>query len=278
MYGARDKRLVLPLSFLTNLVSTQMTHSKMLCSMFGNLTPGGGYTHMATWVNKATQAVPIIPDVDLTYAADNLQIIGKNWHLEANSSQPVSVITNHIYNILRAGTNLQFNDTYHPRVWFPQKSDVKEISMTPDEESVYRALRLEFIETRLKRFNENKETNESVENWAGLIKRSRTVKYCTACYCENDKDFLVCRYCSSPLEGVQISLDATGEKITLGDYFPNIEKPVDAKPDICVCDPTFTNPNSYVSVSELLREIGRWSPLLGHSWKKNASENKAQKS
>ena len=96
MYGALDKRLVLPLSFLTNFVSTQMTHSKMLCSIVGSITPGGGYSHMVTWVNNFTRSVPVVPDVDIIYTGDNIQKIGKTWHLEAQSKQQTSVITNHI--------------------------------------------------------------------------------------------------------------------------------------------------------------------------------------
>ena len=155
---------------------------------------------MVTWVNNFTRSAPVVPDVDITYTADNVQKIGKTWHLEANSKQPTSVITNHIYQILCGGGQLQYNDSYYPRIWFPLRSAIEEIKITTYEESMYRALRLRFVESRLNVYNENEERNNSVARFADIIQRSRKVKYCTGCYCENDPIFLVRPFCFQSYE------------------------------------------------------------------------------
>ena len=65
------------------------------------------------------------------------------------SKQPSSVITCHAVANLGGGTSLQNDSQLITRIWFPDIQDVSNIKSAAKENTVYIALRKQFIEKRL---------------------------------------------------------------------------------------------------------------------------------
>ena len=60
IYSIHNKRIVLPLSFIINMVSTRLTRCKRVSRIIGSLTPSGGYDHLRKWVKSVTDT-PLTP-------------------------------------------------------------------------------------------------------------------------------------------------------------------------------------------------------------------------
>ena len=141
LYGIHSTCLVLPLSFLINLVTTKLTKCKLTSNILGRLSPGGNYQHIYNWIKES----PLfkVPSGDVKYMFYNSQKIGKT------SKQPSSVITCHAVANLGGGTSLQNDSQLITRIWFPDIQDVSNIKSAVKENTVYIALRKQFIEKRL---------------------------------------------------------------------------------------------------------------------------------
>ena len=63
LYGFHGRCLVLPLSFLTNLVTTKLTSN-----ILGRLSPGGTYQHIFNWIKEVTEfPLLTVPSGDVKY-------------------------------------------------------------------------------------------------------------------------------------------------------------------------------------------------------------------
>ena len=59
VYGARNSRLVLPLSFNESLLTYAKTHSKTLVTYNSKISPSGSYTFLENWLtNQTTEPIP----------------------------------------------------------------------------------------------------------------------------------------------------------------------------------------------------------------------------
>ena len=78
LYGIHGRCLVLPLSFLINLVITKLSKCKLTSNILGRLSPGGTYQHIFNWVKEVTESPLLtVPSGDVKYMFDNSQKIGK---------------------------------------------------------------------------------------------------------------------------------------------------------------------------------------------------------
>jgi len=97
IYGCRNSKLVLPLSFQENILIYSLSRSKTLVSYSGKLNPFGSYDYMAKWMSAQALDPIDVPMGVVRSVFDNEQVIGKTYKVRAENKVPMSVVTSHIY-------------------------------------------------------------------------------------------------------------------------------------------------------------------------------------
>ena len=87
--------IIYPLAFLNNLHNYIETGSISIVDMNGTITGGGQYDNISNWLSNLSSS-PVEPlKGDVEYAFDNIQKIGKTWHVSVDNKVKPSVMTTH---------------------------------------------------------------------------------------------------------------------------------------------------------------------------------------
>ena len=98
VYGLRNSRLVLPLSFRHNLVSYSLSGSKDLLRLNSSTFPSGSYTFVCNWLSDNAKNQILFPEGTVRVVFDNEQVVGKRYVVSLeNPNVPISVVTSHAY-------------------------------------------------------------------------------------------------------------------------------------------------------------------------------------
>ena len=98
VYGLRNSRLVLPLSFRHNLVSYSLSGSKDLLRLNSSTFPSGSYTFVCNWLSDNAKKQILFPEGTVRVVFDNEQVVGKRYVVSLeNPNVPISVVTSHAY-------------------------------------------------------------------------------------------------------------------------------------------------------------------------------------
>ena len=115
IYNMRNSRLVMPVSFIENLITYTTTHSRNLVTYLSKVSPAGAYTFLESWFT--THAVDPIqfPNGLVRSIFDNEQKVGKTWRIKMNKRFPLSVITSHANISLDTNNNIQEKERLMPK-------------------------------------------------------------------------------------------------------------------------------------------------------------------
>ena len=97
IYKARSFNLVIPLSFIMNLVTYLTTRCQSMNKVVAKICPGGSYTHISKWIAANTKDKLIPQSACLKWSMDNSQRICKSWLLRPQSKMPTSICTANSY-------------------------------------------------------------------------------------------------------------------------------------------------------------------------------------
>ena len=90
IYGCRNSKLVLPLSFQENILIYSLSRSKTLVSYSGKLRPSGSYDYMAKWMSEQALDPIDVPMGVVRSVFDNKQAIDKTYQVRAENKVPMS--------------------------------------------------------------------------------------------------------------------------------------------------------------------------------------------
>ena len=65
IYGRWSPNIVLPMSFLKNLICHRTTHSKKMVNISSQVSQAGSYSYILNWVAKESAFPKFIPSVDI---------------------------------------------------------------------------------------------------------------------------------------------------------------------------------------------------------------------
>lgn len=149
LYGCRNSKLVLPLSFQENILIYSLSRSKSLLSYSGKMNPSGSYEYMSNWKNDQAMLPPKFPDGVVRSVFD----IGKTYKIKAENKVPMSAITSNIYISIDPKNEIQKEEKYSPNTWlfiyFNFLSPAQENSFMYKDFSYFRMSRNAFIKERL---------------------------------------------------------------------------------------------------------------------------------
>ena len=265
IYGCWSPNIVLPVSFLKNLMLHRVTRSKQSVEVASKLTPAGCYMTVSTWVMQEAAFAKKIPDVDIKEVLDNGQVIGKNWKLSPLSTMPSSVLTVHIQ-IAMGLDCLQWEEILKPKYsWF--EKDVTKLMVEAADADILKRFRNEFIKRRILELKVK--DDKQVSAMVAERKIFEEKKICDQCKREATKKYIVCRNCGGHLSSKTYSLPEPDPKDEGKSLYENCETIPKVKTKKCnyVCgEPDTTNPNSYETIADSLRNLGHRAGNLPSFW------------
>ena len=203
IYKARSFNLVIPLSFIMNLVTYLTTRCQSMNKVVAKICPGGSYTHISKWIAANTKDKLIPQSACLKWSMDNSQRICKSWLLRPQSKMPTSICTANSY-IVIGNYGLQHLLQQAPPKWL--KLD-RMPCFELQHEATFRAVRQEFL---VKRLHKLKQSQIDIDTLTEQLHNSKTVKGCNDvnCQCINEPSFRVCHVCRlSDLGKVLFNID-----------------------------------------------------------------------
>ena len=156
VYYLRDNRLVLPLSFLQNLMAHIKTSSREAVDMHAVVTPAGSYNHNRNWLSEQEVEPEQFLAMDVVYVFDNEQKFVGRRGLQHTAQQ--SVITNVAY--VAFDEKLQFDTDKAPSAFL----SVPEFEEEEIAKLCKRTEKLHEIQEKKKKFIETVENVCKLQN------------------------------------------------------------------------------------------------------------------
>lgn len=292
IYKLCDGMLITPLAFLTNLHCYVESGSRIIVDLIGTTSGGGCYDTIKNWLNDlGGKAIQLTNEWDLGHAFDNNQKVGKPWRVSVNNNKfKTSVITTHIWFPL-GKSSLQNNALFKPIQWVEDKSIIEQIRQGIDpifkelDEIHYQSLsyiiesniKLVEIEQNIDDFNNfSDKIDKAVESRSSItctncLQNGITISYpkskrkCDICQlaltkanaCESDDNTVK----STCILRVEVTDDRRFRKTpvdnSIRERYGQIASNHPAEiPEIKVGEPSFVDPNSFVTCAQILRKIG----------------------
>ena len=192
---------------------------------------------------------------------DNNQKMGKTYIITGYNKVPTTVMTSHLWIALDKNSTKRNDVIYKPQSWmWPNTTSQK------TEELLFNKMiqpSQNFTETRdsfiadcisliLKQHNSHPFDN--INKYNESIKEASKEKICLDCGCEAYVAFKVCRNCRGKLS--RKNIQEVVSQTTINPY-SNFDKNDYSKDiDLKEGEPDFLNPNSYLTIIQLLQNIG----------------------
>ena len=288
IYKLTYGNIVYPLAFLNNLQTYVETGSRQIIDLNGAATGGGQSDMISNWLTNLASLPVYAPDGDVGHAFDNNQKVGKTWHVAVDGKVKSSVITMHIWLSLDKTGHLQENKNLKPAQRYENKSLMKMIRDAEDplflelNKELYNSL-YHVIETNIKSVvAKQRNTNGKVTDFIDNKIEKESCLVCTVC----EKDGLSipypktkqkCDICHTQLTKTVKNSTTQIQKVSvycviLNSDTKKLQKKITEESngryeqiqsnhptqtqEVTVGEPTFVNPNSYQTCTEVLRKFG----------------------
>ena len=290
IYGCRSPNLILPLSFLKNLILGSTTHSKNAVEVESRLTPGGSYSTIENMMISAATEPKKFPECDVKESFDNAQKVGKSYSLVPQQKQPSSVATVHTQ-LVFPNSFLQFERKHKPKKYLYKKVTDTVIKNATLGTDMFEQFRNELLTKRLSLAQKCEQLTVGVATKRDWMS---SVRFCLVCNYENERNLKKCRVCDSmTLETREFELakfllgeddEEPNPEFQLGDHSEDAVNgesdedemevddshltvnPLDSNiilqqgkggvAKLVIGDPDLLNPNSYENIIHILRNIG----------------------
>ena len=264
-YYLRDLTLVLPFSFLGNLVQSCISGSKTVTMFNGKIAPTGGYTTFKQWIEDKGANPLKCMDGTLDIFFDNIgKYIIKNYGI-SSSKKTADVITTCLQIRLEDPLNLQFIPIIRSKdvTKVVHSKMESEISLADDNFRTYRFFFLANIYEIAKAENDT-----YVEKRVSEL-GSEFTKICGKCNITYTSLKRVCGNCKESLEQLRSCIDDNCfENINLHTLSENIGHKSDTenRPTAKMAEPVLLNPNSFKNLESILNELKEFAgiPSLRH--------------
>ena len=118
IYSYCNFNWVLPYNFVSNLIQSFISGSKMVTVLNGKLSPGGGYTTYLTWLKGIGAEALTCPFGDIVTYIDNIgKYIIKLYEVSRHKTQSADVITTCLHINLQEEAKLQSKSSLKPNLW-----------------------------------------------------------------------------------------------------------------------------------------------------------------
>ena len=162
-YNLRNMNLVLPNSFLANLVQSCISGSKSVSVVNGKITPGGGYTTYRNWIQLQGEKMLTCMKGTLDIFFDNIgKYIIKSYRVSSDSSARADVITTAIQILPTNEYDIQQDASLKPKRKSTDRKTLHQKMESEIEKGVknYREYRYRFLHSILSEF-----LNHMTEDW-----------------------------------------------------------------------------------------------------------------
>lgn len=146
---------ILPHSFVSNLIQSFISKSKIVTTINGKIYPAGGYSSYLTWLKDVGSEMLKSPTGDVETYFDNIgKYIVRNHHISKEKYSGADIITSTLHICLQG--DLQSNENLKPCYWEKEKS-IQEIQtrmgeILQESHIVFRKVRFNYIEQMIQLF------------------------------------------------------------------------------------------------------------------------------
>lgn len=271
IYSCRNKRLVLPISLRSNLLTYSISNSKLLVNINNVQRPSGSYSYLCDWLSEHAKEEIEFPNGLVRVIFDNEQVVGKRYRVRANlNNVPCSVITSVAYLQIDEHSNIQNDEQYAPKNWlFAEETCVENENLIKglhNYDKYFRLTRNSFIANRISKIVQEQKIDEKSE-YFDLIDTSimlgneiTSEKICVGCDSANDTTYRNCRCCGDKLVSVKFTLDKDlFREDTAHDPYSHFKSTTERKSNIQVKvgEPVMLNPSGFENIATILRTIGK---------------------
>ena len=108
MYYLCHHNIVLPHSFISNLIQFYTSCSKVVPALNGKVSPSGSYPTLGNWMSECGKSKLVVPDGDLETYFDNIgRYHIKSYHVSASENKKSRIFTMGIHIVLNDDIILQ---------------------------------------------------------------------------------------------------------------------------------------------------------------------------
>jgi len=258
LYYLRNFNLVLPCSFMSNLVQSCISGSKSVSVVNGKTSPGSGYSTYRKWLeiqgSKQLHCQTGVLDIFI----DNIgKYIRKSYRISTHKTPTADVITTAIQIVIDSDSVIQKDANLKPAranlADLPRIHKCMEDEIQKGTES-FRYYRYRFISHFFDLFDASHEdiVQRKVQNMKDSLVRTCTNPTCKKVFITMKRK---CDQCSSV---VTKNLDShtsvhlatfQSENIDIG------QNNQEVRPVVQMAEPVLLNPNSYTNVKQILNEV-----------------------
>ncbi|KAJ8022554.1 hypothetical protein HOLleu_37485 [Holothuria leucospilota] len=285
VYNTLKSKHVMLLSFSENAVIHSIVNSKLACNINGLSSPGGSYWTLKHWLeNQASSLLPP-PVGDCLCAFDNDQVVGKTYHVRANSKVRVSVITSICMAEVDLHGELQKKSELKPSAWYDASADTAQILNYDSHhhkylsdlhyKEMYNALKFHIEKVHKETVVKDDGTKfDEIDTLIADKQFQRLWKVCNQCNHHNPKTKRLCEKSSKSQQSKdqntctlpkKVQREIASEVSFLQEDESGGTSSMDTSATPTDChqvhvlprDPVFLNPNSFENVKEVFLAIGK---------------------
>ena len=258
IYYLRHQNIVLPYSFMSNLIQFYTSGSKTVPVFNGKLSPSGSYPTVTNWMAERGRKELEVPNGDVETFFDNAgRYFIKSYRVSSSEYKKSRVFTTGIHIVLSSDIDLQKRIDLIPLYWGSELTIIdkhcKMKTFIEDAQEVFSYFRAGFLEKILNFvINEGNEVEDELALIVKKFSRICTNEDCKKIYnnlkykCDDCKSKVV-KYNPEPMKPPSTSTDNTiNYKFNI-----DIENKQNVK-QISMAEPIFVNPNSYENIKVIL--------------------------
>ena len=261
IYHLQNGNLVLPHSFVSNLIQTTTSGSKTVTEVNAKILPGGSDTTYRTWLQLHGIDQLGTPDGDIDVYFDNIgKYIEKSYRVSADQKRTPTVISAVLNIPLKShnvsSTPLQHKPELKPSVWNNVKNE-KEVQKKMEEvittaENNFRSYRFRYVAEIMDYMERSNEMETRISDLISTLNNSKYTRKCTQCSELHLPRKQKCS-CGGKVESIETS---SGNLSSFQDKIPkyfHIGEILDFNPsDTSFNEPIMLNPNSFTNIKSIL--------------------------
>ena len=263
IYHLKNSNLILPHSFLSNLIMTTTSGSKTVTEVNAKTSPGASDTTYRKWIASQGQEELKSPAGNLDVYIDN---IGKykvpSFRVQTDNNRTPTVITA-ILNIPLKSTlelmNIQYKSELQPSAWRPNESEKKlqdkmEMLLSKAEQD-FRVYRAKYLDEIINYMYSSQDMNMLIDDELKKLSESQYTRKCDACGTLHLPRKQKCQ-CGGRVSSITQN---TTTKVKCTQEFPkyiHIGEILNYNPAATsVNEPSMFNPNSKESLKNILQHL-----------------------
>ena len=269
MYHLRNTHILLPLSLRENVLFYSLTSSKRATNFVNSIAPAGSYRTILRCLDSSADSQVEVPKGVCRIAFDNNQVVGKTYVVSGDNKVPTSVMCTTAYMHLES-SDLQANKNLKSDSWMWNKMTKEQtdnlLVFTDKYDDSFRQSRDNHISKNISEVvgevsrSDGDSFTDKIDEYAEKLSNVETEKVCIECGAPNDKTYRICRNCRGELTtppDVNFS-EFEKDASSCDPYaaFTTVEMN-DSTATVSPGEPYFVNPNSYTTIVDVLRNIGR---------------------